>query len=88
MAKALELNASTLSVIPSVPRAAQAAMPALKEDERKREKAAVKSVREPLQVRWPAEEVKAVKLAALHADTTVSEFMLSCFHARMKKETE
>jgi hypothetical protein len=41
--------------------------------------------REPLQVRWPVEEVKAVKLAAIQQDfPTVSDFMLACFHAYMK----
>jgi len=39
--------------------------------------------REPLQVRWPKEDVKAVKLAAIQADSTVSDFMLACFHAYM-----
>jgi hypothetical protein len=42
--------------------------------------------KEPLQVRWPKSEVKAVKLAALKADfATVSDFMLACFHAYMQK---
>jgi hypothetical protein len=40
--------------------------------------------REPLQVRWPAADVKSVKRAALEADQTVSDFMLACFHAHMK----
>jgi len=41
--------------------------------------------REPLQVRWPVEDVKAVKLAAIQLDfPTVSDFMLACFHAYMK----
>jgi hypothetical protein len=40
----------------------------------------------PLQVRWPREEVKSVKLAAVQSDKTVSEFMLACFHAYMKTE--
>jgi hypothetical protein len=39
----------------------------------------------PLQVRWPREEVKAAKLAAVQGDfSTVSDFMLACFHAYMK----
>jgi hypothetical protein len=42
--------------------------------------------REPLQVRWPGEDVKAAKLAALELDfPTVSDFMLACFHAYMKE---
>lgn len=39
----------------------------------------------PLQVRWPREEVKAVKVAAAQAEQTVSEFMLACFHAFNEK---
>lgn len=39
----------------------------------------------PVQLRWPASEIKDAKRAALEADQTVSEFMLACFHACMKK---
>lgn len=39
----------------------------------------------PLQVRWPREDVKAVKVAAAQAEQTVSEFMLACFHAFIEK---
>jgi hypothetical protein len=39
----------------------------------------------PLQIRIPAAEVKAIKRAALEADQTISDFMLACFHAYMKK---
>lgn len=39
----------------------------------------------PLQVRWPREEVKAIKLAAVQAEQTISDFMLACFHAYMKE---
>ena len=82
MAKALELNPDTLAVVPSVPQAAQARVAA---EEPKRGKAAPKVEREPLQVRWPVEDVKAVKLAAIQMDfPTVSDFMLACFHAYMK----
>lgn len=38
----------------------------------------------PLQVRWPREDVKAIKVAAAQAEQTISEFMLACFHAYMK----
>jgi hypothetical protein len=38
----------------------------------------------PLQVRWPREDVKAIKVAAAEAEQTVSEFMLACFHAYMQ----
>ena len=35
----------------------------------------------PLQVRLPRDAVRAIKMAALQRDMTVSEFMLECFHA-------
>jgi hypothetical protein len=82
MAKALELTADTLTVPPQVPKAAQVRTP---ETELKRSKAVPKIEREPLQVRWPVEDVKAAKLAAIQLDfPTVSDFMLACFHAYMK----
>jgi hypothetical protein len=86
MAKALELNADTLTAVPSVPKAAQVTTPAA---EPKRSKPAPRVVREPLQVRWPSEDVKAVKLAAIQQDfPTVSDFMLACFHAYMKSRKQ
>lgn len=39
----------------------------------------------PLQVRWPREDVKAIKVAAAQSEQTISEFMLACFHAYMKE---
>lgn len=33
--------------------------------------------------RWPAAEVKALKKAALEADMTMQDYLLSCFHAFM-----
>ena len=82
MAKALELNPETLAVVPSVPQAAQGRS---SQEEPKRRKALPKVKREPLQVRWPVEDVKAVKLATIQMDfQTVSDFMLACFHAYMK----
>lgn len=42
---------------------------------------APKPDKEPLQFRWPGEDVKAAKLAAIQLDfPTVSDFMLACFH--------
>ena len=85
MAKALELNPDTLTVVPSVPQAAQVKSSPVEES--KRGKTAPKIEREPLQVRWPTEDVKAVKLAAIQMDfPTVSDFMLACFHAYMKSK--
>jgi hypothetical protein len=40
----------------------------------------------PLQVRLPRSEVKAIKVAAAQREQTVSDFMLACFHAYMKRE--
>ena len=31
--------------------------------------------------RWPAADVKAMKRAALDADMTMQDYLLSCFHA-------
>lgn len=85
MAKALELNADTLTVVPSVPQAAQVKHAHTQEP--RRGKAVPRVEREPLQVRWPVEDVKAVKLAAIQLDfPTVSDFMLACFHAYIKNQ--
>ncbi len=85
MAKALELNPDTLAVVPSVPQAALVKVRTAEEP--KRGKATPKIKREPLQVRWPTEDVKAAKLAAIQMDfPTVSDFMLACFHAYMKTQ--
>jgi hypothetical protein len=82
MAKALELTADTLSVPSQVPKAAQGRTTI----EPKRAKP---PKREPLQVRWPLEDVKAAKLAAIQLDfPTVSDFMLACFHAYMKTQKQ
>ena len=79
MAKATELNADMLTTpqttplaatSPRVPSKTKALAPAEKPM--------------PLQVRWPREDVKAVKLAAVYAEQTISEFMLACFHAYMR----
>jgi len=40
----------------------------------------------PLQVRLPRYEVKAIKLAAVEREQTISEFVLTCFHAYMKAQ--
>lgn len=86
MAKALELNPDTLTIVPSVPQAAQVKTSAVIV-EGKKPKPATKVEREPLQVRWPVEDVKAVKLAAIQMDfPTVSDFMLACFHAYMQNK--
>ena len=86
MAKALELNAEALAAAQPVPRASKATVPATAP---KRGMPEAKAGRTPLQVRWPAKDVKAAKLAAIQLDfPTVSEFMLACFHDYMKTRRE
>jgi hypothetical protein len=86
MAKALELSQETLTA-PPVPKAAQIA-PQTQGKKQGRE-VAKQEPREPLQVRWPGEDVKAAKLAAIQLDfPTVSDFMLTCFHAYMKSKKQ
>jgi hypothetical protein len=81
MPKALELSLDTMTP-PPMP---QAAMTKTAPAERKPKYVPKAEPKEPLQVRWPADEIKAVKLAAIQADfPTVSDFMLACFHAYMK----
>jgi len=44
---------------------------------------------EPLQVRWPGEDVKAAKVAAIQLNfPSVSDFMLACFLAYMKSDKQ
>lgn len=93
MPKALELSLDTMSP-PPMPKAAQLSPPAseaaspepARKPKRGREVKAEKiETKEPLQVRWPVAEVKAVKLAAIQLDfPTISDFMLTCFHAYME----
>lgn len=83
MAKALELSTDTLTA-PPIPKAAQVAPQPLRGKAGK-EATKPEIKREPLQVRWPREEVTAVKIASLQQGfSTVSDFMLACFHAYMK----
>ena len=88
MAKALVLSDEALAAPVQQPRAAQPARapapvvpppPALKSVK------SPKAPQVPLQIRIEASEAKAIKRAALEADQTISEFMLACFHARMKR---
>jgi hypothetical protein len=82
MAKATELNADIMTAAVPIPKAAKVTAPAA---DPKRGKPAPKVKVVPLQVRWPASDVKAAKLAAIQLDfPTVSDFMLACFHDYMK----
>jgi hypothetical protein len=80
MAKALVLSEDTLAAPVEQPRAAQT--PKAPPVAPKVAKVPVPQV--PLQIRIPASDAKAIKRAALEADQTISDFMLACFHARMK----
>jgi hypothetical protein len=86
MAKALVLSDETLAAPVEQPRAAQP----IKTEPPAAPKAAKpqkvpKAPQVPLQIRIGANDAKAIKRAALEADQTISEFMLACFHASMKK---
>ncbi len=83
MAKALVLSEDTLAAPVEKPRAA--AEPAPKPEKPAKAAKAPKAPQVPLQIRIPADDAKAIKRAALEADQTVSDFMLACFHAFMKK---
>jgi len=72
MPKALALSEDTLNLV-EPPQAARTKAVSLPKE---------KNV--PLQIRVRAAEAKEIKRAALDADQTISEFMLSCFHACMK----
>jgi hypothetical protein len=82
MPKALQLTDEALAgPPPEPPRAAQrqattAALP--------KAKAAPTENTTPLQIRLPRKEVKSIKVAAAESEQTISEFLLSCFHAYMQ----
>lgn len=81
MAKALVLSVETLAAPVQQPRAAQ--LP--KAGQATKAPKARKAPTVPLQIRIGKDDAKAIKRSALDADQTISEFMLACYHARMKK---
>ena len=90
MAKALQLDVDILNSAPPVPKAAltkplgETPAPISVQAPTGR-KGSPKIGQVPLQIRWPRNEVKAAKLAAVELDfPTMSDFMLACFHAYMK----
>ncbi len=85
MPKALELTEETLTVAPSVPRAAQIGTSA---PGRRPGKSTLKVEPMPLQVRLPRYEVRAIKIAAAESEQSISDFMLACFHAYMKSRKQ
>jgi hypothetical protein len=76
MAKAISLTDDILTEPAPPPRASSKPV---------KEATAKKPPMVPLQIRISAAELKAIKRAALEADQTVSDFMLACFHAHMKR---
>lgn len=90
MAKALVLSEDTLGAAVEPPRAAQVVKavpepPPPAPPKAAKPPKAKKAPQVPLQIRISADDAKAIKRAALEADQTISDFMLACFHARMKK---
>jgi hypothetical protein len=88
MAKALVLSEEALALPVQQPRAAQPARaptPVQAPTPAPKAVKPPKAPQVPLQIRIAASEAKAIKRAALEADQTISDFMLACFHARMKK---
>jgi len=80
MAKPLALTPDALRVAQQTPQAATPARSATG----KVADTAVKAEQVPLQVRLPREDVRAIKIAAAEREQTISDFMLTCFHAYMK----
>ena len=86
MAKALALTPDTLAALQVTPRAAtppRSATTATKVKAAPAEPEA-KGEQVPLQIRIPRDDARAIKVAAAQSDQTISELMLSCFHAFMK----
>ena len=85
MAKALVLSEDTLAAPVEQPRAAQLVKAAPSPAPKAAKPKFPKAPQVPFQIRICANDAKAIKRAALEADQTISEFMLACFHASMKK---
>lgn len=85
MAKAVPLTFDTLNTPTVTPQAATPArQPQSVAVSIAPEKPKPKVEHVPLQVRIPKEEARAIKVAAAERDMSISDFMLSCFHAHMK----
>ena len=86
MAKALALTPDTLSAPQITPKAATPARsPATAKAAAAPVQPEAKPDQVPLQIRIPRADARAIKIAAAERDQTISDFMLSCFHASMKK---
>jgi hypothetical protein len=84
MAKVTPLSGDIMSTTQQAPTTLEA-RPVVKTAENKKKASTKAEPPTPLQIRIPARDVKAIKRAALDADQTVSDFLLSCFHVAMKK---
>jgi hypothetical protein len=86
MAKALALTPDTLTAPQITPKAATPARSAVRTAEpQPKGRAEPKPDQVPLQIRIPRADARAIKIAAAQSDQTISDFMLACFHASMKK---
>jgi len=74
MAKALELNSDALATFQPVPKAAKPATPGTSTT---RSKPLPEAKRAPLQVRWPAKDLKAAKMAAIQLEFPTGKETLS-----------
>ena len=87
MAKRLDLSAEILNTPVVPPQAARAARTAFVEEPPVAPvpvPAPPKVKHIPLQLRIPRTEAKKIKMAAVDAEKTISDFMLECFHACMQ----
>lgn len=86
MAKAEPLTFDTLKVPQVTPQAAtpaRAPAPVRGQGGAAPPAADPKEDQVPLQVRIPRKDARAIRLAAIERDQTISGFMLACFHAYM-----
>lgn len=82
MAKAEPLTMHTLKTAQITPNAATPARRPAVQDSASNQQAKPDQV--PLQIRIPRQDARAIKVAAAERDISISDFMLSCFHAFMK----
>ena len=79
MPKVAEITADDLSRVTPVPRAAT------KPRQRVPASAGAPVNDTPIQIRVPKAEAKAIRVAARESEQSISDFMLACFHATMKR---
>ena len=91
MAKAVPLTIETLQVPQITPQAATAprgAAPDATRLPREAPASTPKADHVPLQIRIPRHVARAIRVAAAERDQSISEFMLTCFHAHMKSDPD